>query len=341
MPKALQFRQGSVIYFQDDQPDKIFLLQQGGVNLSYQNIETGLDVHELVQTGEFFGVRSTLGKYPREENAIAVQDSSVMAFTVNEFEQVATANTRIILKMLKVFSTQIRRIHKQVSNLLQENTDSDPEFGLFNLGEYYVKNKRFPQAQYVCSRYLIYYPSGKYADKAARYLEASELYLKKYGKGKPSAGGVSKGAAPSRSGPQKPALFPEGGAKPPAADTAQTYNSALNNIAQGKYQEAFTALKKIADSEGNSEYGAKSAFEMGRCIFLLGKHDECIKYYTQMLIKHPKYPDIANVLFFMGQSHEKASHKDQAISFYNKAIALSKPDGPGAKAKEALAALGG
>ena len=41
-----------------------------------------------------------------------------MVFSVPEFEQLATKNTRIITKMLKVFSNQLRRIHKQVQTLL-------------------------------------------------------------------------------------------------------------------------------------------------------------------------------------------------------------------------------
>jgi CRP-like cAMP-binding protein len=180
MPKTLQYQPGSVIYFQGDEADKIFLLQNGAVNLAYQDIETHEDINEIVQAGEFFGVRSALGKYPREENATIITTSTVLTFTVPDFEQVAGANGRIVLKMLKVFSAQIRRIHKQVANLT-ESGETDPENGLFSLGEYYINNKRFPEARHVCSRYLTYYPAGKFANKAAKYLKAVEIYLKKHG----------------------------------------------------------------------------------------------------------------------------------------------------------------
>ena len=62
MPKPLQYRAGSLIYFQGDPADKVFILQAGRVNLVYQDIETGQDVHDLVQPGEFFGVKSALGR---------------------------------------------------------------------------------------------------------------------------------------------------------------------------------------------------------------------------------------------------------------------------------------
>ena len=96
MPKPLQYKSGSLIYFQGDPADKVFILQGGMMNLVYQDMETGHDVHDLVQPGEFFGVKSALGRYPREENAMAMQDAVIMAFTVPEFEALSQANTRII-----------------------------------------------------------------------------------------------------------------------------------------------------------------------------------------------------------------------------------------------------
>jgi CRP-like cAMP-binding protein len=325
MPKTLQFRPGAVIYFQGDGADKIFLLQKGAVNLSYQDIETAQDIHETVQDGEFFGVKSALGRYAREENAMAMTETTLVAFTVPEFEQLAAGNTRIILKMLKVFSTQLRRVHKQLSSLTESKTEN-PEAGLFKLGEYYIKNKRFPEARYVCSRYLTCYPTGEFVDKASKYLEAAEIFLKKSGKTLPSPGVKPAAAAPdNRSG-----------------DAAKVYYDAVNIFSRGNYPEAFTALQKIVAAGVDPEYVLKSAFDMGRCIFFMGKYEECIKYYTQMLIKYPKHPDMTEVLFFMGQCHDKLKHREQAASFYQKAIALSGDDKSGARAKaqKALAALG-
>src|SRR5215471_3738945 len=139
MPKPLQYGSGSLIYFQGDPAERIFILQNGKVSLVYQDIETGADVKDFVQPGEFFGVKSALGRYSREENAIALSDTTVMVFTVPEFEAVAMANSRIIMKMLKVFSNQMRRVHRQVSKLMSKE-EVEPADGLFNVGEYYLKN---------------------------------------------------------------------------------------------------------------------------------------------------------------------------------------------------------
>jgi CRP-like cAMP-binding protein len=333
MPKPLQYRAGSLIYFQGDPADKVFILQKGKVNLVYQDIETGQDVHDLVQPGEFFGVKSSLGRYPREENAVAIQDALIMAFTVSEFEALAMANTRIIMKMLKVFSNQMRRIHKQVSSLMDKEEQQNPEAGLFSVGEYYLKNKRFAQARYVFSRYLTYYPSGRNAGTAARNLEAAEMALAKSGASR--SGGFS--SAPEASLPVNEAAS----SAQDLSDTAKAYYDAVSLISQQKYQQAYLAFKKIVDANEDPEYVAKGVFEIGRCLYLLNKFDDCIKYYTMMITRYPKHPDLADALFFMGQSYEKNNRKDQAVTFYKKILSMSgdADDGAHLKAKRALKAL--
>jgi TolA-binding protein len=346
MPKPIQYRSGSLIYFQGDAADKVFILQTGKVNLVYQDMETGQDVHDLVQPGEFFGVKSALGRYPREENAVALQDTTIMAFTVQEFEALAMANTRIIMKMLKVFSNQMRRIHRQVSSLM-EKEEVNSETGLYNVGEYYLKNKRFSQAKYVFSRYLTYYPSGRNAAQAARFLEVAETSLNRYGDGRGPAPNTSVPAAPPA---QKNDILdmladtPSSGRSSPEdlTDTAKAYYDAVSFISQEKYQQAYLAFKKIVDANEDPEYAAKSSYEIGRCLFLLGKFDDCIKCYTMMLTKYPKHPDLRDAIFFIGQSYEKNGRKDQAAAFYRKILSMSADDDDGTtiKAKRALKALG-
>ncbi|MCL1836783.1 MAG: Crp/Fnr family transcriptional regulator [Treponema sp.] len=176
MPKPFQFTTGSLIYAQGEDADRIFILQTGKASLVYRDMETGDDVRDQVLPGEFFGVKSALGRFPREENAIALTDSTALAFTVSEFETMAMSNTRIVLKMLKVFSTQMRRIHTQVSRLV-ESAEVRPEDGLYAIGERYLKLKRYSHAKYVFSRYLAHYPEGRNVDQATKNLEVVEVAL--------------------------------------------------------------------------------------------------------------------------------------------------------------------
>ena len=329
MPKPLQYRSGSLIYFQGDPADKIYILQTGKVSLVYQDIETGVDVRDPVQPGEFFGVKSALGHYAREENAVTLSDTTVMVFTVPEFEAVATSNSRIIFKMLKVFSNQMRRVHKQVSKVMAKE-EQPPADGLYSVGEFYLKNKRFSQAKYVFSRYLTFYPSGKNAIQASKNLEIAENALSRYGDGKGPGVSVSNTAAVVQSPPED------------HDKTTKTYYDAVSLVSQGKYQEAFMKFKTVADANINLEWTAKASFEIGRCMFMMNKFEECLKYYTGMLTKFPKHPDLKETMFIIGQCNEKLSRNEQAAAFYKKILSMGggEDDGTILKVKRALSAIG-
>jgi len=65
------------VYFQGDLDERIYILKSGRIALRSRDIETGQDINDLIQTGEFFGVKSALGKYPREEDAVVLSDAQI------------------------------------------------------------------------------------------------------------------------------------------------------------------------------------------------------------------------------------------------------------------------
>jgi TolA-binding protein len=352
MPKAAVYRANSVIYFQGDVSDKVYILQSGRVSLKYSDIETGKDIQEIIQTGEFFGVKSALGKYPREENAVVLSDAQVLTFSVPEFEVFSQANIRIIIKMLKVFSNQLRRVHKQVENLLEKSEAQSPEIGLFNTGEYYLKNRQYSQAKYIFGRYLTYYPAGKFAAEASRYHETAETGSLKFGDGKGPAPVIAPVARPPTVAPEDrkaPAAAPQAAPASQRApgeglsDFEKQYYDAVSLFSQEKYRDALGAFKRIAESGQDKEYVEKAIFDIGRALFMLQQYDATIKHYTQLIQTQPKHPDIIDALFWLGQSWERKGDTERAKGFYKKIITME-PDEDAStrlKAKKALRALEG
>lgn len=354
MPKLGTYRANSVIYFEGDQADRVFVLQSGRVSLNYSDIETGKPIREVIQTGEFFGVKSALGHYPREENAVVLADANILAFSVPEFEAFSMSNTRIIIKMLKVFSNQLRHIHRQVENLMENPITVNAETGLFKTGEYYLRNRMYSQAKYVLGRYLTYYPSGKMAEQAGQYLDMAENGLSRFGDGKGPAPLVSARtvAEPSMPPPNLD-LDGSGAAAAPSpapkaaqeelSGTAQSYYDAVSLFSQEKYKEAFAKFKAIAASGDGSEYVDKARYDMGRCLFALAQYDPAIQHFTAIIQSAPKHPDMADMLFIMGQSWEKKGDKAKAKAFYGKVLSMPGDEDASAriKAKKALNALEG
>jgi TolA-binding protein len=329
-PKAVQFKANSIIYFQGDLTERIYILKSGKVTLKSIDIETGQEIQDMIQTGEFFGVKSSFGRYPREETAVVLTPTVVIEFSVPEFEQLASQNTRIIMKMLKVFSNQLRRIHQQVQNLITTNQEKeDPEAGLFKIGQYYCGTKRYAQAMYAFRRYITYYPAGAYADEANLKLSESEQMLQNRG-----GPGHAPAAAASASG-----SISEG---KQLSDVAKEYFNAVSLFGQQKFPEALKEFQKIISDGGDPEYEAKAIFEEGRCLYSLGKYDAAIKQYTSMIQKYPKHPELLEALYYVGNSYEAKEMPDKAKSFYNKILSMASEDNPvKRKTKKALRKLEG
>jgi len=336
-PKAMQYKANSIIFFKGDISDKIFILKTGQVSLNYTDIETGQEIHDLIKTGEFFGVRSALGRYAREETAQVLSDSVAIAFTVPEFEQLAQQNPRIILKMLKIYSNMLRRIHKQVQNLIFSEEQIKPEEGLYRIGEYYLKNKRYSQSLYAYKRYLTYYPSGGYATDVTQKIQISEQYLQKYGQGKGPS--VIPGEEAASQAVPKPT---DKGESQEMSAVAKQYYNAVSLLSQQKYQEALVQFRKIVAENQDAEYTAKSQYEMGRCLYYLKQHDASVQAFTSMIQKYPNHPDLREALYYVGKCYEEKGDPEKARGFYNKILSLSgDEDAVGRRVKKALRDLGG
>ncbi len=328
MPKPNVYKANSVIYFQGDQSEKIFILKSGKVLLKTQDIETGEELKELISTGEFFGVKSALGRYIRDETCMALQDAEVLVFTVAEFEQLVLSNTRIIMKMLKVFSNQLRRIHHKVENLLNKGQEVDAETGLYTVGDYYFNNRQFRQAAFALNRYLTYYPQGHYASQAALRVQEAERAVPWNSSAPKASGGMPGMAAPS--------------ASPASGGGAKEFYSAVALVSQEKYQDALNIFQKIVSSNSDPVNAAKADFEMGKCLVFLSKFDDAIRHFTSMIQRYPKHPDLKDALFFIGKAYEGKKDYPWARNFYEKILSMAGEDEPVAmKAKKALNGIAG
>ncbi|MBR3549588.1 MAG: cyclic nucleotide-binding domain-containing protein, partial [Treponema sp.] len=69
MPKIINYPKNSMIFVEGDKDDRIFILQSGYVILVSTDFETGKVLNEKLAIGEFFGVKSSLARVPRQETA--------------------------------------------------------------------------------------------------------------------------------------------------------------------------------------------------------------------------------------------------------------------------------
>lgn len=168
MPKKIAFAKGSIIYFEEDKDDRIFILQKGLVVLSTTDVETGEPVTEYAREGEFFGVKSAFGRFPREETATVVADSQAIAMTVAEFEQLFSSNKQIIMKMLRVFSNQLRAIHKKSEQILGSGEGVNPQAGMLSVVQCFYDEEQYRSCCDICLKFLKLYPNSDDKDTIVR-----------------------------------------------------------------------------------------------------------------------------------------------------------------------------
>lgn len=156
----MQYNKGSIIYFAGDRDDRVFILQKGCVIISTTDIETNLPVTEQIKNGEFFGVKSALGHFPREETATVLIDSVCLSLTVQEFETIFSSNKTLILKMLRVFSNQLRKVHTQIEEILNKGKNINRQSGLLGVAQAFFYDEKWRSCADVCLRYLKYYPNS-------------------------------------------------------------------------------------------------------------------------------------------------------------------------------------
>lgn len=178
MPKAMQYTKGSIIYFENDLEDRIFIMQRGTVLLTSTDIESGNPVSEQVKSGEFFGVKSALGHFPREETATALEQTVAISLTVQEFEVLFTNNKSLIMKMLRVFSNQLRQIHKKTESILN-NIAEDQQTGLLAVAKSFYDDEQYRSACDVYARFLTRYPHSSQRDSIMALYKDSKLRMEK------------------------------------------------------------------------------------------------------------------------------------------------------------------
>ena len=172
MPKAMQYTKGSVIYFEGDHDDRIFIMQQGSVLLTSTDIESGLPVAEQVKSGEFFGVKSAFGHFGREETATALVPTIAVTLTVQEFEHLFSNNKQLIMKMLRVFSNQLRQIHKKTESILN-NIAEDQQTGMLAVAKCFTDDEAYRSACDIYIKFLKRYPNATNKEEVAKlYSEA-------------------------------------------------------------------------------------------------------------------------------------------------------------------------
>lgn len=325
MPKALQYKTNSIIYFKGDKTDRFFVLKSGKIGLSPSASDEAASAdHSKIQEvkpGEFFGMRASLGAYPQDETALALEPSEVIALAGDEFERLVTQNSSIVLKLLKNFSVQLTAAHKEAEELLKKQKSveqADAEEGFFNVGLYFLKGRMYKQSVDAFNRYLKQYPNGRFSGEARAHIETAR---------------AKEGSAEDRSGQ----MLPSGpSAASPAfnqsvSEAEQQFNEAKTLFDQKKYAQAFLKFNRIAREADEPDYAAflqRTEYYLGETLYNLQKYEDTVGHFMMFMQKYPEDEHMQRVMYIMAKSYEAQGDKPRAKIFYEKLRDLLGPEAP-------------
>jgi len=325
MPKAVQYSANSVIYFSGDFDARVFLLHSGHIALNSLDIETGAQVTEYIKTGEFFGVKSALGNYPREESAMVLTDSLVYTFSVAEFESFAQTNTRIILQMLKVFSRQLRNIHRQLESLMDSKQQTNNEDGLFTVATAFYKSQHYQAAAQVAARYRALYPAGKHLAAIGPIIaNSAQMAGRSFGEARqPGSMGDTSSGQPTASAPI-PATGPIQSTQANDATADLTFQLAEDLVKQEKWADAYKQYHTIIEMKQGTKLEA-AYLGAAHCLYKQSEFVRCIQLGTGFITQFPKSLKLAEILMFLGMCYQGMERPDKALPFYDKALTMAGP----------------
>ncbi|GMT49421.1 MAG: cAMP-binding protein [bacterium] len=327
MALSRNYKAGAVIYFEGDKSGEIYVLKTGDLSLTYRGIEAMNYMTERLNEGDFFGVKSSLARYKREETAQTKSGATVLVLTIQEFEDLAQKNLKLVVKMLKIFSTQLRRIGKQAATLISSSGEETPEpsLALFKIGDYYLNDKKFDQALYAFHKYIECFPNAEYVSQARERINLAKKGV--------STGFAEVGSDGESSGSETDEVsLDEGFMDESPEDEAQIsklYEEAMKLISESQFSEALekfsqfdlTQLKNVDKS-----FYESASFEKSRCYFELEKYGESIKAFTSYIKEHPKTEKMKSALFYIGKSNHFMGERDRAINFIKKVAGLPPRD---------------
>ena len=330
------YKAGSIIYFEGDRGEDVYVLQNGGVCLLSSTLDGKEEVRENVKKGEFFGVKSSLGHFPREETAQVLIDSVVLVFNLKAFEQLCLKNVRLVLQVLKVLSSQLRKVHKQVREQLGESETLEQSVEFLRVGEYYFKAGRKAEANHVFKIFLENHKDSSAYERAVRLNEALDAGASYPEDIEP----LSEGSEGTFSDVANISDITIGNISDPETpqDTLATETTAsdilyegMNLLSQENIDGAIEKFKEVLKwkSFANSKEAAsleKAYYEICRCYLKKKDIKNTISCATEFIKRYPRSESLKNSLVILAQAFEMKRDVKRAVVFYKKVVSLPPKD---------------
>jgi CRP-like cAMP-binding protein len=123
MTRERSYPKGSVILFEDDPGDSLFLVKNGRVKV----VLIGEDGREVIlgilTVGDHFGELSLIDGHPRSAHVIAMDDAQLIVLRREDFRRRVVESPQVAWALLVEISRRLRRADEQIGSLVLLDVD--------------------------------------------------------------------------------------------------------------------------------------------------------------------------------------------------------------------------
>src|SRR5437867_7186511 len=109
LTRERSYPKGSVIVFEDDPGDALYLVAAGQVKVVIIAEDGREVILSVLGEGSFFGEMAVIDDEPRSAHVIAMEDSSLLVLRREDFQHRLRANPEIAISLLREISRRLRR----------------------------------------------------------------------------------------------------------------------------------------------------------------------------------------------------------------------------------------
>ena len=112
------YPKGSVILFENDPGDSLFLVAGGQVKVVLIGEEGREVILSVLGPGSFFGEMALIDDEPRSAHVIAMEDSNLLVLRREDFQTRLRASPEVAIALLRELSHRLRRADEKIGSLV-------------------------------------------------------------------------------------------------------------------------------------------------------------------------------------------------------------------------------
>jgi CRP/FNR family cyclic AMP-dependent transcriptional regulator len=117
----LEYQKGQTIYSHNQPSTNVFLVIEGTVKVCRMADEGRPVVVDIYQNEEFFGESALLNSPRRDEQAVAIENTKVMTWTLSEIEEIVTRRPRLAIALLQMLVQRSIDFGHRIESLSVDN----------------------------------------------------------------------------------------------------------------------------------------------------------------------------------------------------------------------------